>query len=80
MATKAFKILKVTVEQLYLIPMIDEERTEINGWDMEQVKKDWFVNHNINRTHASRNGHEIGYSKKVVRMEEVEESILENYK
>ena len=80
MATKAFKILKVTVEQLYLIPMIDEERTEINGRGRGQGKKDWCVNHNINRTHASRNGHEIGYSKKVVRMEEVEESILENYK
>ena len=66
-----FKILKVTVERLYLIPMIDEKRTKINGWTMEQVKEDWFVTHNINKTHATRNAHMIGYSEKVLHIEEL---------
>lgn len=68
-----YKILRVTVEQLYLIPMVDEERTKINGWLMEQVKKDWFVTHNINKTHATRDRYEIGYSKKVAKIEELDD-------
>ncbi len=69
---KNYKILKVTVEKLYLVPMLDEKRTKINGWTMDQVKEDWFVTHNINSPHASRNGHEIGYSGMVVAIEELD--------
>ena len=65
-----FKILKVTVEKLYLIPMIDEKRTEINCWTMDHVKEDWFVTHNINTSHATRSAYMIGHSKKVLQIEE----------
>ncbi len=68
-----YKILRVTVERLYLIPMINEERTNINGWTMEQVKEDWFVTHNINMTHATRNAHMLGYSEKVAKIEELDD-------
>jgi hypothetical protein len=70
---KTYKILKVTVEQLYLVPMLDEERTQINGWTMEQVKEDWFVTHDINKTHATRSAYHIGYSGKIVDIEELDE-------
>lgn len=68
MKNKKYKILKVTLEKMYLIPMYDEERTEINGWDMDTVKKDWFGD--INRSHATRDTYEIGYSKKILHVEE----------
>ncbi len=73
MPYKNYKILKVTVEELYLVPMLNEERTEINGWTMEQVKEDWFVTHNINQSHATRAAYMIGHSKKVVNIEELDD-------
>ena len=68
--SKEYKILKVTVEHSYLIPMEDEKRTDINGWSMEQVKEDWFKTHDINSRHATRDTYEIGNSKKVLHIEE----------
>ncbi len=74
MKKKKHKILKVTLEKLYLIPMFDDEITEINGWTIPQVIHDWFgenpLGNMINRTHASRDVHEIGGSKKVLHVEE----------
>lgn len=70
---ETYKILKVTVEQLYLVPMLDEERTKINGWTMDQVKEDWFVTHSINSAHATRDAHQVGYSGTVIDMEELDE-------
>lgn len=76
-----FKILKATMEVKYYIPMPDEEiikegtneqRTSINGWTMSEVKKDWFERNDINRYHATRNGMEIGGSKKIIKLEEIE--------
>lgn len=57
------KILEVTVKRYYYIPMIDNERSEINGWTIDQIIKDWFDD--INQRHASRDRYEIGYSEKV---------------
>ena len=64
-----FKILKVLVEQRYYIPMLDDKRTQINGWTVEEVIKDWFENHSINSSHATRDGHLIGYSKEILKTE-----------
>lgn len=64
---KQFKLLEVTTTTLYLIPMIDNEISEINGWDIETIKKDWFED--INRSHATREAYEIGHSKRVVNAE-----------
>jgi len=60
------KILKVTITQHYLIPMLDDGRTKINGWAMQQVIKDWFEDHPIDMGHATRDGHMIGNSEKVI--------------
>ena len=63
---KNMKILKVTMTQLYMIPMHDEKRTQINGWEIEEVIRDWFIRHPMSHSHATRDGHRIGYSEKVL--------------
>jgi hypothetical protein len=77
-----FKILKVTMEVKYYVPMPDKEImdektgepiTSVNGWPMSEVKKDWFERHDINRFHATRNAFEIGGGKKIIKIEEVED-------
>lgn len=82
MPFESFKLLKVTMEVKYYVPMPDEEvldedtnepRTKINGWPMSQVKKDWFETHDINQHHATRNSLEIGNSKKVLKIEEIDD-------
>jgi len=71
---KMMKVIKVNVEHLYFVDMIDEEHTVINGWKMEDVIKDWFKNPDFpfERYHATRNGHEIGGSASVKGIEVVE--------
>lgn len=61
-----YKFLKVTTEKLYIIPMIDEERTEINGWDIDTVIRDWFKDYPLSKFHATRETHEVGNSEKVL--------------
>ncbi len=73
MPYKNYKILKVTVEELYLVPVLNEEITKINGWTMEQVKEDWFVTHNINSSHVARDAHMIGHSRNIVNIEELDD-------
>lgn len=60
------KILKVIVSKYYLIPILDDGRTKINGWDMKQVIKDWFEDYPMSSSHATRDTHEIGNSEKVI--------------
>ena len=69
---KKFKILKVTVEENYFIPMIDDERTKINGWTIEEVIEDWFTRHGSLSYHATRDGHRIGNSRRFVKSEVTE--------
>jgi hypothetical protein len=64
-----FKILTVTVEQKYYIPMHDNERTKINGWTIEQVIEDWFKTHPLGSHHATRDAHIIGMSQKCIKVE-----------
>lgn len=56
------KYLKVIRQEFYCIEMLDEQRTQINGWPIEKVIDDWFRNGRINMSHAGRIGHHIGYS------------------
>ncbi len=69
MKKEKFKILKVLVEQRYYIPMLDDKRTQINGWTIEEVIKDWFQTTSLSSSHATRDGHLIGYSKNVIKTE-----------
>lgn len=76
-----FKILKVTMEVEYYVPMPDkdlvddngEEITSVNGWTMSKVKEEWFERYDINRYHATRNYSEISGSKKIIRIEEMKD-------
>ena len=73
------KVIKVNIEHLYLIDMIDEERTTINGWKMDVVIEDWFKNPAcpLGGYHATRDGHEIGGGRTVKGVEVVDaEEIL----
>jgi len=66
------KILRVTMTQDYLVKMIDNERTEINGWSIKEVIKDWFHDTNIDSYHATRNAHQLGFGKQILEIEEVD--------
>ena len=63
------KVLRVTNTEDYYIDMIDNERTSINGWTIEEVIEDWFKNYSLGSHHASREGHRIGNSRKFVKCE-----------
>jgi hypothetical protein len=69
MAEEKFKILKVTIEENYFIPMIDDERSKINGWTIEQIIEDWFTIHASTTYHATRDGHRVGNSRKFIKTE-----------
>jgi len=72
MKESKYKFIKATIEKLYIIPMIDEERTEINGWDIETVIQDWFKDYPLDSYHASRNSHEVGNSSKLIHTEVID--------
>ena len=60
------KIIRVTTTEEYYVKMVDDERTEINGWNIDQVINDWFYDHPLDSYHATRDTHRIGNSKKMV--------------
>ena len=62
-----FKILRVTTTADYLIPMIDDKRTKINGWPLDALIEDWFVYHSLSAYHATRDAYLIGNSKKFIK-------------
>jgi hypothetical protein len=55
-----YATITVTVEMPYVVRMIDNERTEINGYTVQEVIDAWFTNYDINRSHASRDCHRLG--------------------
>jgi hypothetical protein len=66
MSDKKYVFVQVTFTEDYFIPMINDDKTEINGWSLSEVIKDWFLNYASFGFHATRNGHCIGNSKKYV--------------
>lgn len=60
-----FKIIRLTLKQDYYVEMLDDKRTAINGWTIEQVIEDWFKRHSLHSRHATRDAHKIGNSEKV---------------
>ena len=60
---------RVTVTEDYYIDMIDDKRTCINGWTLDEVIQDWFENHSMGSYHATRDGHKIGNSREYVKTE-----------
>lgn len=66
MSKKKYKILRVTYEKDYLVEMIDDERTIINGWTIKEVIDDWFGRYPLSSHHATRESHTIGNSQKFI--------------
>ena len=67
------KIIRATITEDYYVDMFDDVKTKINGWTMEQVIVDWFKNHPMYSHHATRDGHIIGYSRKFINSEIIEQ-------
>jgi hypothetical protein len=61
------KVITVTVQHQYLIPMHDDKTSTINGWTIDEVIEDWFKNERfpLGFHHASREHFEIGGAKKI---------------
>lgn len=73
MPKEKHKFLKVTTTRQYVIPMIDDKHTQINGWTIDEVIVDWFGKRFMNSHHAAREGHEIGNTIKFVNAEVLDE-------
>ena len=72
MTKREEKFIKVTTTQYYAVGMIDEERTDINGWTLDQVKESWFEDYDMGKHHATRDGHKIGNTEMVQKVEFVD--------
>lgn len=57
------KLITVNMDVQFMVPMIDDKHSTVNGWTLEEVIKDWFEHSNINAYHCARNRSEIGGSK-----------------
>ena len=62
-------IIEVVTSRIYKF-----EKGEINGWDTDQVIKDWFQDHPIGPSfyHATREGHVIGNSELLISAREID--------
>ena len=69
MSKEKFKVLRVTVTEDYFIDMIDDKKTCINGWTLDELIQDWFEKFSMGTHHASREYHKIGNSRKYVKTE-----------
>jgi hypothetical protein len=72
MADAKYKEIKVTMEVSFLVPMHDDVTSKVNGWTVDEVKDDWFVQSNINFHHFARDASQIGGSKKILNIEIVD--------
>lgn len=66
---EGFVRLKVTMEVEYFVPIHKGEVTKVNGWTIDEVKQDWFEDHNINGYHCARDASLIGGSKVIKSIE-----------
>lgn len=60
------KTIIVTTEVAYVIPVMDDGRTAINGWTLEEVARDWFERYDINSHHATRESHRLGNGRRIL--------------
>lgn len=66
------KIIRVVMEVDYIVPMANDTISTINGWTMEEIVKEWFVDYDINRHHATRDIHRVGNGSKIISTEVVD--------
>jgi len=67
-------VLKVTSTTIYFF-----EDGEINGWSPEKVIEDWFENHSLDQNHATRDGHHVGNTTIVQKVEILNKEQLKEY-
>jgi len=68
------RFLKVTSTTIYAF-----ENGSINGWSPEKVAEDWFENYHPDQTHVSRDGHQLGNSTVVQKVETLNEKQFKEY-
>jgi hypothetical protein len=59
-----YKILRVTFQKDFLVKMVDDKRTVINGWTIQEIIDDWFGRYPLSSYHATRDSRAIGNSQK----------------
>lgn len=64
--------IRVTTSELYLF-----EPSYANGWSIEKVIDHWFNNFPINSCHAARDGGRVGNSKKIIKIDIIDEKDLD---
>jgi hypothetical protein len=75
---RRYAVLTVTRTEQYVLPLVGGgDRTEVNGWTVDEVTRDWFENEKwpAYASHASRDTYRLGYSERfgeVVREPDVE--------
>jgi len=70
--TKKYKLIEITLKRDYLIPMFNDEISQINGWSLDRVINDWFKNFSLNSRHATRDNFVIGGSTRFIDIKEKE--------
>lgn len=63
---RQYKIIRVTMDVDYWVPMADKEHSDINGWTLKQLIKSWFKDFDINSHHASREAFRLGNGTKII--------------
>ena len=63
------KVLRVTMTIDYIVKVSEDGTTNINGWTIEEVIRDWYKNGRAGHFHASRESSRIGNSEQLVKFE-----------
>jgi len=71
---RKMNVLKVTSTTIYFF-----EDDEINGWPPEKVIEDWFEKRHLDENHATRDGHHIGNTTIVKKVELLDREQLNEY-
>lgn len=61
-----YAAIKVTMDVEYLFEVNKDGIVVDSAKTIDQIKRDWFEDYDINRHHASRDVHQVGGSKKIV--------------
>jgi len=72
--TDKFQVVRLTMQVDYVFPVTEGGLT-LNGWTMKELVKSFFKKFNINSYHASRDSHQLGGSKKILRIDILEDKL-----
>lgn len=66
------KVIRVIIEEDFMVPIHDDKRTNINGWTIDEVIEDWFKRYGLDSHHATRDSHRIGGARKYISSEVID--------